>query len=143
MGYLEGVQRPGPGPVPRNPGGIQSRTLDATDCADVLDLVTDGREGWRILPPPPFPGIPWGNPRQYFVPRGIQCGGGCCDMTPGDGGGANVSGIGGIQIDYSEIGGIFLCGRRVGCIAPDGEVIEGFQRPHIPLQLGMSSYERT
>ena len=61
-------------------------------------------------PPPPFPGIPWGNPRQYFVPRGIQCGGGCCDMTPGDGGGANVSGIGGIQIDYSEIGGIFLCG---------------------------------
>ena len=55
-------------------------------------------------------------------------------MALGDSdGGADGGGSGGTQRDNPGVGGVFLRGRRVSCVALDREVTEGIQRPHQPI----------
>ena len=80
--------------------------------AKILDLVADGREAWQVLHNP-FPGIPWGNPGQYFVPHSLQRGGGRRDLALGDGGGANRDGSGGTWRENPGVASIFYADDRL------------------------------
>ena len=94
--------------MPQHPVSIWHGTLDTMDLSDVLDLVTNGHKGWRLLWNP-FPGIPWGNLGQSFAPHGLQRGDGCLDPELGYSGGTNGGGIRRTQRDYPGVGGVFLC----------------------------------
>ena len=56
----------------------------------------------------PLTGVPWGNPRLTFYPHILQHGGESRDPVLGDGGGANIGGIGGTRGDYPGVGSVLL-----------------------------------
>ena len=97
------------GQVPRYPGGVLFGIQDAPDPVEILGFVAYVGKFWWILLPP-LQGIPWGKPRQSFVPYYFQRGDGRRNLALGDGGGTYGGGSRGTQGDDLGVGGFLLCG---------------------------------